>query len=229
MDSDSGLPQSPSVEEDDCQELDATLRAHGGPAVENCSIPEGGSQGEASERIDVEALAREVELLLSRTKKQREVRREEDDQFEYAAEHRLLSGEHSPESPEELDRETHPERTSGRDKGDTRPRSLSDYQQYWRVGSERTRQNKTADKYRLSFVELSDSSEGEEEDVHKNSSYRTLPAVKRTPVLPQTEGGGITSNKGQRQSLPVELLSTHDSSLEQLADMQYDDDMYMYL
>ena len=227
MDSDSGLPQSPSVEEDDCQELDATPRTHGGPAVENCSIPEGGSQGEASERIDVEALAREVELLLSQTKKQREVRREEDDQFEYAAEHRLLSGEHSPESPEEPDRERRPERMSGssfRDKGDTRPRSLLDYQQYWRVGSERTRQSKTADKYRLSFVELSDSSEGEEEDVHKNSSYHALPAVKRTPVLPQTERSDITSSKGQRQSLPVELLSTHDSSLEQLADMQYDDE-----
>lgn len=223
MDSDSGLPQSPTVEEDDCQELDATLRTHGEPAVANWSVPEGGN------RIDVEELAREVETLLSQTRKQREVRREDEDQFEYAAEHGLLSSEHSPESPdspEQPHRETHPQRTSGsshREKGDTRPRSLSDYQQYWRIGSDRTRQSNTADKYRLSFVELSDSSEGEEE-VHRSSSHHTLPAVKGATVLPLAEKGGVFSNKGQRKSPPVALFSTHDSSLEQLADMQYDDE-----
>lgn len=231
MDSDSGLPQSPTLEEDDCQELNATPRPHGGPAVANWSMPGGGNGRETSARIDVETLAREVEDLLSQSRKQREIRKEEDDQFEYATEHGLLSRELSLESPEQPNGETRPERTPpGREKGVTRPRTVSDYQQYWRVGVDRTRQTKTADKYRLSFVELSDSSEGEEEEVHTDSSHPSLSAVKRATVVPLAEKNGITSNKditsskGPRQSLPVELLSLHDSSFEQLADMQYDDE-----
>ena len=257
MDSDSGLASSPTLEEDSC------LQLHGGiydatPSDLDRALLEPRS---TSAQLDaVEALARQVEGLLSRRLDQyrpNQRREEEDDDgFEFTAE--LTGFSLSPvvsdsnfESKEQTvfglktDYLT-PDRVR-RKKTALRPtKSLDAYQKYPRAASsiKLSSVGATADKYRLSFVGLSDSSEEQEEsgylrlanagtDTARHAGSVTGSGVSRVEenLISEAElkcGKVVDHCVRNRESEDAHLLpgglESAQNSIGQFADLQYDDE-----
>ena len=228
MDSDSGLPQSPTLEEDDLNyspKSDATASANRIHTVCVDSSQDGfASKGSGPSSTEV-----------SPRKHYHEVTEKEDDvehTIKYSA---LLSGGLFPQvnSEQESNVELLPatadspntaEHTSA-EREDDRLRSVSEYSRSWSVGSNRTKQTKNANKYRLSFVELSDSSEEESEKDNYHTSIASIAALEST-VIPLPQRRHSTSSKGPLScGLPVKSSSqVQEPPFQQVSELWYDDE-----
>ena len=227
MDSDSGLPQSPTLEEDYLNydpKSDTTASAN---RIHTLCI-ESSQDGFASKCSGPSST--EVS-----PRKHHKVTEEEDDVERAIKYSTLLSGGLFPQV--NLDQEpnveplpvtagssnTAAERTSA--EGDDRPRSVSEYSRSWSADSNRTKRTKTANKYRISFVELSDSSEESEKDDY-HATITSIAPLKKSTVISLTQSKHSTSSKRPLScGLPVKSSSQVQQPLvQQVSDLWYDDE-----
>lgn len=255
MDSDSGLPDSPTEVEDSFTrrlQIQKGLRGQT-PCHLNRALLEPGSTSAQLEAV--EELARQAEGILARRldRHQTNQHRDEEDGFEFTAE---LAG--FPRSPtvsseqqvlETVDWKTDPDRSTKQKTALKSTKSLDVYQKYSSASSSMRRYSvgaSTADKYRLSYVDISDSDEEESGCLKPVSTIDLVCHSESNTTNRGVDNDLVTENElhfsrtghqcretvhhpkvareGPRLLPSVEVVSLENLSGGQLADLQYDDD-----
>lgn len=251
MDSDSGLPDSPIEAEDS---FTRRLQAQKGPRGQtpshlNRALLEPGSTSAQLEAV--EELARQAEGILARRldRHQTNQHRDEEDGFEFTAE--LADFPRSPsvfseqQVSETVDFKTYPDRLAEQKTALKSTKSLDVYQKYSSASSSMRRYSvgaSTAEKYRLSYVDISDSDEEESGCLKPVSTIDPVCHSESTTLDRGVENDLVTenelhfnrcrdvvhylkvANEGPRLLRSVEVASVENLSAGQLADLQYDDD-----